>query len=143
MLLLSDYEMYVERETELMKLIETALNEIPYIDNVLAIKGIGMKTLTGFIAEVGNIRRFDDPRQIQKLAGYAVVKNESGKHKGESYKALGTDGSIRSEEVTVNTGRDQNRAAAGAEKRFRSRIGDDSRRNAQENVRRKVPLHEN
>lgn len=40
------------------------MNEIPYIDNVLAIKGIGMKTLTGFIAEVGNIRRFDDQRQI-------------------------------------------------------------------------------
>ena len=29
--------------------------------------------------------RFDDPKQLQKLAGYAVVKNESGKHKGESH----------------------------------------------------------
>lgn len=84
-LLLSDYEMYVEREAELMKLIEAAMIEIPYIDNVLAIKGVGMKTVTGFIAEVGDIRRFDDPRQIQKLAGYAIVKNESGKHKGESH----------------------------------------------------------
>ena len=84
-LLLADYEMYVEREAELMKLIEAAVTEIPYIENVLAIKGIGMKTLTGFIAEVGDIRRFDDPRQIQKLAGYAIVKSESGKHKGESH----------------------------------------------------------
>lgn len=84
-LLLSDYEMYVERETELMELIEAAMNEIPYVENVLAIKGIGMKTLTGFIAEVGDIGRFDDPRQIQKLAGFAIVKNESGKHKGESH----------------------------------------------------------
>jgi transposase len=37
------------------------------------------------VAEVGDIRRFDDPKQIQKLAGYAIVKNESGKHKGESH----------------------------------------------------------
>lgn len=84
-MLLSDYEMYTERETELMKLIEEKIMEIPYIDNVLAIKGIGMKTVVGFIAEVGDIRRFDDPRQVQKLAGYAIVNNESGKHKGESH----------------------------------------------------------
>ena len=37
------------------------------------------------MAEVGDIRRFDDPKQLQKLAGYAIVKNQSGKHKGESH----------------------------------------------------------
>jgi len=83
-MLLADYEMYVEREAELMKLIEDKIREIPNIDNVLAIKGIGLKTITGFMAEVGDIRRFDDPKQIQKLAGYAIVKNSSGKHKGQS-----------------------------------------------------------
>ena len=83
-MLLADYEMYVEREAELMKLIEDKIREIPNIDNVLAIKGIGLKTITGFMAEVGDIRRFDDPKQIQKLAGYAIVKNSSGKHKGHS-----------------------------------------------------------
>ena len=36
------------------------MNEISYIENVLAIKGIEMKTLTDFIIEVGNIGRFDD-----------------------------------------------------------------------------------
>ena len=37
-----------------------------------------------YSAEVGDIRRFDDPKQLQKLAGYAIVANESGKYKGES-----------------------------------------------------------
>ena len=46
---------------------------------------MGIKTVVGFVAEVGDIRRFDDPRQLQKLAGYAIVKNESGKHKDESH----------------------------------------------------------
>lgn len=41
-------------------------------------------TVSGFIAETGDIRRFDNPKQLQKLAGYAIVENDSGKHNGES-----------------------------------------------------------
>ena len=63
---------------------DAKLREIPYIDKLLEIKGIGKITVSGFIAEVGDIRRFDDPKQLQKLAGYAIVANESGKYKGES-----------------------------------------------------------
>ena len=64
-------------------MLDTKLSEIPYIDKLLEIKGIGKITVSGFIAEVGDIRRFDDPKQLQKLAGYAIVANESGKYKGE------------------------------------------------------------
>lgn len=39
----------------------------------------------GFIAEVGDLSRFDDPKQLQKLAGYTIVRNSSGKHAGESH----------------------------------------------------------
>lgn len=83
--LLSDYERQVAREAELMKLIESQITEVPYIDKLLEIKGIGLKSAVGFVAEVGDIARFDDPKQLQKLAGYAIVNNESGKHKGESH----------------------------------------------------------
>ena len=84
-ILLSDYERQTAREAELMTLIEEKISEVPYIDKLLEIKGVGLKTVIGFVAEVGDIRRFDDPKQLQKLAGYAVVKNSSGKHKGESH----------------------------------------------------------
>ena len=40
--------------------------------------------MSGFMAEVGDIRRFDNPKQLQKLAGYAIKENSSGKHKGET-----------------------------------------------------------
>ncbi len=43
-----------------------------------------LKAVSGFIAEVGDIGRFDNPKQLQKLAGYAIVSNDSGKHNGES-----------------------------------------------------------
>ena len=84
-ILLSDYERQAAREAELMGLIEEKIAEVPYIDKLLEIKGVGLKTVIGFVAEVGDIRRFDDPKQLQKLAGYAIVKNDSGKHKGESH----------------------------------------------------------
>ena len=83
--LLNDYEIYHKREEELMGMIKEKLSEIPYIDKLLEIKGIGWKTVSGFVAEVGDITRFDDPKQLQKLAGYAIVECSSGKHKGESH----------------------------------------------------------
>ena len=84
-ILLSDYEMQTAREAELMALIEEKIIEVPYVDKLLEIRGVGLKTVIGFVAEVGDIKRFDDPKQLQKLAGYAIVKDESGKHKGESH----------------------------------------------------------
>jgi transposase len=50
----------------------------------MEIKGIGLITVSGFLAEVGDIKRFDNPKQLQKLAGYAIVADQSGKHNGES-----------------------------------------------------------
>ena len=71
-------DVYATRVEELLGMIEEKLKEIPYIDKLMAIKGVGLLTVSGFIAEVGDIKRFDDPKQLQKLAGYAIVANESG-----------------------------------------------------------------
>lgn len=83
-LLIEDYERINERLVQIMKLIETLVSKVPYADKLMQIKGIGMKTVSGFIAEVGDISRFTDPKHIQKLAGQAIVANSSGKHKGQS-----------------------------------------------------------
>lgn len=82
--LLKDYKVYSQRVDELMELLTGLLEGIPYIDKLLEIKGVGLKTVSGFIAEVGDLSRFDTPKQLQKLAGYALVENSSGKHKGET-----------------------------------------------------------
>ena len=82
--LLNDMDVYASRMEELLRCIEEKLKEIPYIDKLMEIKGIGLVTVSGFIAEVGDIGRFDNPKQVQKLAGYAIVANDSGKHNGES-----------------------------------------------------------
>ena len=53
-------------------------------EKLLEIKGVGLKTVSGFLAEVGDISRFSNPKELQKLAGLALVENSSGKHKGET-----------------------------------------------------------
>ena len=83
--LLKDYETQAARIAELMAMIKKKIIEVPYVDKLLEIKGIGMKTVIGFVAEVGDITRFKDAKEVQKLAGYSIVSNESGKHKGESH----------------------------------------------------------
>ena len=82
--LLEDMDVYASRLEGLLENIAEKLKEIPYIDKLMEIKGIGLVTVSGFIAEVGDIGRFDNPKQLQKLAGYAIVADDSGKHNGES-----------------------------------------------------------
>ena len=82
--LLNDMDVYTARMEELLWNIEGKMKEIPYIDKLMGIKGIGLITVGGFLAEVGDIGRFDNPKQLQKLAGLAIVSDSSGKHKGES-----------------------------------------------------------
>ena len=68
--------------------IENQLNqrcmEIPHAKNILAISGIGDNTLSGILAEMGDISRFDDVKEIQKLSGLGLVACSSGKHTGET-----------------------------------------------------------
>ena len=40
--------------------------------------------LAGILAEMGDVRRFDDVKKIQKLSGLGLVACSSGKHKGET-----------------------------------------------------------
>lgn len=82
--LLDDIDMYSNRVAEFVALLDRKMEEIPYVDKLLAINGIGVRTVQTFIAEVGDIRRFDNPKQVQKLAGLAIVEDSSGKHNGES-----------------------------------------------------------
>jgi transposase len=83
-MLLEDHESRAMRLQEIMTLIETLVKQIPMAEKLMEIKGVGIRTVSGFLAEVGDISRFDNPKQLQKLAGLAIKENSSGKHKGET-----------------------------------------------------------
>lgn len=82
--LIEEYEFALKKLETTMILVEELLYQVPNIKELLAIKGIGVVTVAGFIAEVGDIGRFEHPKQIQKLAGLNLKENSSGKHKGKT-----------------------------------------------------------
>lgn len=83
-ILLQEYEMLMKLDAQIMAELEEMLPAIPGSQELLKIKGIGIKSVVGFIAEVGDIRRFSSPKQIQKLAGLSLKEYSSGKYKGET-----------------------------------------------------------
>ncbi len=84
MTLIEDYEMRMRQYERTVAIIEQLAFQIPGIDEILKIKGIGLVAIAGFIAEVGDITRFEHPKQIQKFAGLNLIENSSGKHKGKT-----------------------------------------------------------
>lgn len=47
----------------------------PYL---LSVPGVGVVTAAWFLGEVGDLRRYEDWRQVRKLAGYDLTENTSG-----------------------------------------------------------------
>ena len=47
--------------------------EIPSAEKVLEIPGLGKKIVSGILAQIGDISRFDDVKEIQKLSGLGLV----------------------------------------------------------------------
>lgn len=78
----------IETLTAEIEAVEAALaekcQEIPSAENVLEIAGLGERITSGILAEMGDIDRFDDAKEIQKLSGLGLVAISSGKHKGQT-----------------------------------------------------------
>ena len=83
-MLLEEHKLWISQLEAVDKVIAETILKVEHVENLLAIKGVGSITIAGFLAEVGDIRRFKSPKQIQKYAGLELVENSSGKHKGRS-----------------------------------------------------------
>ena len=83
-MLLEDFRRKHEYLKQITEVPEAETRKVPHVEKLLAIKGVGLITVAGFLAEVGDVGRFDSPKQIQKLAGLELRENSSGKHKGRS-----------------------------------------------------------
>lgn len=83
-MLLDEYDLYKSQYDRTVAAIEALLKKIPYADKMIRIKGLGILTTAGIIAEIGDISRFEDAKQVIKYAGLNLVENSSGKHKGRT-----------------------------------------------------------
>ncbi|HZJ82769.1 MAG TPA: IS110 family transposase [Clostridia bacterium] len=82
--ILQQYDLYMGQLRDTEADMEELALQVPGVNEMLTIKGVGITTAAGFVAEVGDISRFTHPSQIQKLAGLNLVESSSGKHKGQT-----------------------------------------------------------
>jgi len=61
------------------------LEQIPYRDSLLSVKGIGVITVAGLVGEVGDFRHFHTLREVMKLAGLDLFEISSGNHEGNRH----------------------------------------------------------
>lgn len=71
-----------------LKNIEIYLDELHQQSNevrqIMEIPGIGLVTASGIVAELGDIRKYESPRQLSKMAGLSLTESSSGAKKGQT-----------------------------------------------------------
>lgn len=82
--LLKQYDLITAEIEELATKIEEICSRLPEVKRILEIKGIGLSTASGIISELGDIRNYDHPDQLIKMAGLSLIENSSGKKKGQT-----------------------------------------------------------
>ncbi|MDF2653281.1 MAG: family transposase [Paenibacillus sp.] len=83
-MLLEEFDLYLKQEEQIMNDVLEILGKIPGTDEMLSIPGVGVVTIAGFLAEVGDINSYDHGQQIIRLAGLNLVENSSGDRKGKT-----------------------------------------------------------
>ena len=66
---------------ELEAKMEQMLEQVPHTKYLLSVKGFGIVTLATCLGELGDPLRFDDPKQMARMAGYNLTEDSSGKNK--------------------------------------------------------------
>lgn len=83
-ILIEDLESKEKQLEQVTEKLEELCEKLPEARHMLSIPGVGVGTVAGFLGETGELSRFRNPRQIQKLAGLSLVESSSGKHQGQT-----------------------------------------------------------
>ncbi|HEY3368368.1 MAG TPA: IS110 family transposase [Symbiobacteriaceae bacterium] len=82
--LLDEVEFWLARMAQTEEAMAAALKATGLAPYLLSVRGVGVVTAASFLGETGDLSRYEDPRQLQKLAGYNLKENSSGQHKGQT-----------------------------------------------------------
>jgi transposase len=83
-LIIRNLENLQKEITDIEIMMHDYLLETGYAEYILSIKGIGIVSAASFLAEIGDISKYDDYRQIQKVAGLNLKETSSGMKKGKT-----------------------------------------------------------
>jgi transposase len=73
-----------ELDAEIKKSIHEDQAVTEKVEGICRIKGVGINTVSVLVAETNGFTLFKNSRQLVSYAGYDVVENQSGKHKGKT-----------------------------------------------------------
>ena len=82
--LLDKYEGLLKQIEEIDGYVTKICNQLDETKKIMQIKGVGLVTASGIVAELGDIRQYKNPKQIIKMAGLSLIENSSGKKKGQT-----------------------------------------------------------
>lgn len=82
--LLDEVKFWKDRLTETESAMADALQRTGLSKYLLSVPGIGVVLAASFLGEIGDPGRYQDSRQIRKLAGLNLVEESSGQKKGKS-----------------------------------------------------------
>ena len=79
-LLLEELELVNRQLVQIEERMAETLQKTGIAEYLLSIKGVGVVSLAVCLGELGDPMRFDDPRQMCRLAGYNLIEDSSGKN---------------------------------------------------------------
>lgn len=82
--LLDKYEGLLKQIEEIDDYVTKICNQLDETKKIMQIKGVGLVTASGIVAELGDIRQYKNPKQIIKMAGLSLIENSSGKKNGQT-----------------------------------------------------------
>ncbi len=80
--LLEKYDGFLQQIEEIDNYVTDICSSLDETSKITQIKGIGIVTASGIVAELGDIRKYKSPKQMIKMAGLSLTENSSGKVKG-------------------------------------------------------------
>lgn len=83
-ILLEQFDLFNDQLEKIMEQVMQVLENIPGAGQMLTVPGVGVITVAGFLAEVGDLNNYDHGQQIIRLAGLNLKENSSGKRKGKT-----------------------------------------------------------
>lgn len=82
--LLEKYENFIQQIEEVDNQVTEICSNLNETKKIVNIKGIGIVTASGIVAELGDIRKYNNSKQMIKMAGLSLIENSSGKMKGKT-----------------------------------------------------------
>jgi transposase len=78
--LISELKFHEESLAEIEQELKNAMEKTELSEILESMPGVGTTISTGFCAEIGDLSRYDDWKQLRRLAGLNLVEDSSGKH---------------------------------------------------------------